>query len=335
MDAYKKGFVKLGGFKEGRLSISYLPSGMQKKIENGEIAVLGKNENGSIIFDADEYTPKFMPGTQWRIKSHDATEHGTKLLEKYIGHRFSYPKSLYAVRDSLSFYLANKKNALVVDFFAGSGTTLHAVNLLNAEDGGKRRCIIITNNEVSDEEAKKLSKQGFYPGDKEWEKLGIAHYVTWPRTVCSIKGIDVNGNKLKGNYIGTEIPLADGFKTNAVFLKLGFLNHNSVALGRQFKELLPVLWMKAGAFNACPVFETEKLPDMMILPENKFAVLLDEKMYMEFIMELDKYPEIKTVYFVTDSEAGYRDMISCMEDKNTYQLYRDYLDNFRINSVRR
>ena len=59
------------------------------------------------------------------------------------------------------------------------------------------------------------------------------------------------------------------------------------------------------------------------------------KMYMEFLDELDQYPEIETVYIVTDSDSGYREMISMLQDKNTYQLYRDYLDNFRINSVRR
>ena len=74
---------------------------------------------------------------------------------------------------------------------------------------------------------------------------------------------------------------------------------------------------------------------MLVLPKNKFAVLADERIYMEFIEELDKYPEIETVYVVTDSERAYRDMISFMDVKNTYQLYRDYLDNFRINSVRR
>ena len=42
----------------------------------------------------------------------------------------------------------NKPNALILDFFAGSGTTLHAVNLLNKEDGGHRRCIMVTNNEI-------------------------------------------------------------------------------------------------------------------------------------------------------------------------------------------
>ena len=40
---------------------------------------------------------------------------------------------------------------------------------------------------------------------------------------------------------------------------------------------------------------------------------------------------ITTVYIVTDSEPGYREMISGLHAEDTYQLYRDYLDNFRIN----
>ncbi|MBQ3703831.1 MAG: hypothetical protein II885_13910 [Oscillospiraceae bacterium] len=80
-----------------------------------------------------------------------------------------------------------------------------------------------------------------------WNKLGIARYVTWPRTVCSIEGHDINGQPLKGNYYGSDLPMADGFKANAAFFKLGFLDKNAVALGRQFKERLPTLWMKAGA----------------------------------------------------------------------------------------
>ena len=205
---------------------------------------------------------------------------------------------------------------------------------MNAEDGGNRRCIIVTNNEVSAEEAKQLLDKGFHPGDEEWNALGIARYVTWPRTVCSIKGQDINGTKLAGNYLVSETPMSDGFKSNAVFFKLGFLDKNAVALGKQFKELIPVLWMKAGAIGECPTIE-ESNPAMLVLPKNRFAVLADEKRYMEFIEELDKHPEIETVYIVTDSETGYRDMISMLQDKTTYQLYRDYLDNFRINSVRR
>lgn len=220
MEAYKNGFVKLSGFnKEGLLRISYLPSGMQKKIQSGQIPVCGYDENGAVIFDASNYKPIFMPGTQWRIKTHDATEHGTKLLEKFIGHRFSYPKSLYSVRDCLSFFLCQNKEAIVLDFFAGSGTTMHAVNLLNAEDNGNRKCIVVTNNEISAEEEKKFSLEGIKKGDEAWEKYGIAKYVTWPRTVCSITGKDINGKPLKGEYFGSGIPMSQGFKSNVKYFK--------------------------------------------------------------------------------------------------------------------
>lgn len=328
-----KGYVKLGRFSERGMAISYLKRGEIQKVESGIYEISGYREDGSIISDT-EYR-SIIPGTQWRISAHDASRNGTNLLTKVLGEkRFSYPKSLYATEDCIRFVTANKPNALIVDFFAGSGTTLHAVNLLNAEDGGQRRCIIVTNNEVSETEAKSLTKQGYKPGDEEWEKLGIAHYVTWPRTVCSIEGRDVNGKSLKGNYIGSEIPMSDGFKSNAAYFKLAFLDKTSVALGRQFRELLPVLWMKGGAVGKCPALENDNLPNMLILPQNKMAVLVDEIYYSEFDAELSQHPEIQTVFIVTDSETAYRSMIRTYDGKDCYQLYRDYLDNFRINTGR-
>lgn len=184
------------------------------------------------------------------------------------------------------------------------------------------------------DEAKVLDKQGHKPGDAAWEKVGIARYVTWPRTVCSIEGHDVHGKPLKGNYLSSDLPMSDGFKANAAFFKLSFLDKTSIALGMQFKELLPVLWMKGGAIGKCPVLESEKLPDMLVLPKNKMAVLIDEIFYPEFEQQLAQHPEIQTVFIVTDSEAAYREMIRAYEGKDCYQLYRDYLDNFRINTGR-
>ena len=331
---YQKGYVRLGAFTDKGMALTYLANGEQQKVESGVFEIIGRRDDGSIIEGEMELERRYIPGTQWDILSHNATYFGSQLLNKLLGEkRFDFPKSLYAVQDTLRFFVANKPNALVVDFFSGSGTTLHAVNLLNAEDGGNRRCIMVTNNEVSADEAKALSDSGYHPGDEEWENLGIARYVTWPRTVCSIEGHDVKGNPLKGNYLGSDKPMADGFKANAAFFKLGFLDKTSVALGRQFKEMLPTLWMKAGAIGVCPTV-SEDIPDMLILPENKFAVLIDEMSYMTFEKQIAEHPEIKTIYIVTDSEPGYREMIAAFEGKNTYQLYRDYLDNFRINTGR-
>lgn len=314
--------------------IQYLSSGTIKDIEEGRVTVKGYSDDGGIIADNLE-SRKAMPKTQWSFETHDARDYGTKILKTVIGEtRFDFPKSLYAVEDCLRLFVTNKSNALIVDFFAGSGTTLHAVNLMNATDGGNRRCIMVTNNEVSADETKALSDSGRHPGDEEWEKLGIARYVTWPRTVCSIKGENIKGEPLKGNYIGSDIPMSDGFKANAAFFKLGFLDKTSVALGRQFKEMLPTLWMKAGAYGTCPAIGENDDPDMLILPDNKMAILVEECSFPKFEAEVLKYPEIKTVFIVTDSESGYREMIKGFDGIETFQLYRDYLDNFRINTGR-
>ena len=127
--------------------------------------------------------------------------------------------------------------------------------------------------------------------------------------------------------------MADGFKANAVFFKLGFLDKTKVSLGMQFKELLSILWMKAGAVGKCPTIDAD-VPDMLILPENKMAILNDENRFGAFAEKLAQYSEIEIVYLVTDYESSFVSMTQALEGKTTYQLYRDYLDNFRINAGR-
>lgn len=335
-----QGRVKIGGNLNRGFTVYILKDGEYSKIKNGEFCEVGRGVNSEILVDdIDVNSVMAIPGDIWKISSHDSTQYGSRLLGNILnGKRFTFPKSLYAVKDCLYFFTANNPNALIVDFFAGSGTTLHAANLLNAEDGGHRRCIMVTNNEVSADEAKSLTERGFQPGDDEWEKLGIARYVTWPRTVCSIEGHDVNGAPLKGDYLandsdGNPIPMSQGFKANAAYFKLGFLDKNDVALGRQFKEILPLLWLKAGAVGKRPEYDGE-LPDMLILPKNRLAILINESGYMSFAEQLNEHPEIDSVFIVTDSERAYREMISGLKVTNTYQLYRSYLDNFRINARR-
>ena len=316
------------------LSRHYLSSGTIDDIEKGRVTVKGYSKDGGIIAENLE-SRMAMPKTQWSFETHDARDYGTKILKAVLGEsRFDFPKSLYAVIDAIKLFCANKPNALIIDFFAGSGTTLHAVNLLNAEDGGHRRCIMVTNNEVSAEEAKTLTAQGFKPGDEEWEKLGIARYVTWPRTVCSIEGHDVNGQPLKGNYLGSDRPMSEGFPANAAFFRLGFLDKASVRVGRQFREMLPTLWMKAGCYGPCSTVEGDAVPDMLILPQNHMAVLNNSGDYALFAERLQQETGIDTVYLVTDSDADYRAMSRGLTAPHKYQLYRDYLDNFRINSRR-
>lgn len=328
---------------------------------------LDRHKRPAVYFKGRMKNEGMKPFTVWDQPQYSASTFGANLLEDIIGvKKFNYPKSIYAVADCVRVATNNKKDAKVLDFFAGSGTTMHAVNLLNAQDDGKRQCILITNNEVSNEEESQLLKQGFNPGDSEWEKKGIAEYVTWPRIKYSILGKNIHGKALTGNYnpvhddylpVGTKkviingvekrkkiyikntvpdypnkkiINKSDGFKANVEYFKLGFLDKNTIALGMQFKKLLSTLWMKSGSIGKCP--SVDKISDYLIFPENKFAVLLNEKAYSSLKTKLLQMKNINTLYIVTDSDDGYREMISQLNIKNTYQLYKDYLDNFRINT---
>jgi adenine-specific DNA-methyltransferase len=219
-DKINSGFVKFGSWKKGERTrtISYLSEGMERALNNGELEILGKDEDGTLI-TGRSFKP-IVPLTIWNQPSHGAGDFGSSLLlEIFKSKRFTFPKSLYAVRDTLNFVVKGKKDAVIIDFFAGSGTTLHAVNLLNAEDSGNRICIMVTNNEISAEEEKEFLKQGISKGSEEWESRGIAKHVTWPRTVCTINGVNINGERLTGEYFGTDVPMATGFNTNVKYFK--------------------------------------------------------------------------------------------------------------------
>lgn len=89
-----------------------------------------------------------LPATWWEDAKYSATESGTRVLKDLFGGResFTYPKSVYLVKDCLRA-ASSRPSSWVLDFFAGSGTTAHAVIELNREDGGNRKFILV---EVSD-----------------------------------------------------------------------------------------------------------------------------------------------------------------------------------------
>ena len=129
-------------------------------------------------------------------------------------------------------------------------------------------------------------------------------------------------------------PMSEGFAANVEYFKLGFLDKNSVSLGQQFSEILPLLWLKAGAIGKRPELDSAELPNMLILPQNSFAVLLDEDCYGKFAEALLETKNIGTVYLGTNSEEAFREMSDGIGIEQTYQLYRDYIDNFVIGSRR-
>lgn len=144
--------------------------------------------------------------TIWDEKKYDANEYGSKLVSDLVpGGGFSFPKSLYTVYDSVYAGTANDKNAIVMDFFSGSGTTAHAVMKLNAEDGGNRTFIMVQLPEDLHEAASR-------PGLEARLKANIEATISYldeqgyEPTICSIgeERIRKAGEKLKGEYPDAE-----------------------------------------------------------------------------------------------------------------------------------
>jgi adenine-specific DNA-methyltransferase len=140
---------------------------------------------------------------------------------------------------------------------------------------------------------------------------------------------------LLGPVIFMEVeksPMRMGFDANLEYFKLDFLEKDWVALGRQFGEILPLLWLKAGAAGTRPELpKRSKNPAMLIPDQNPFAVLLNENHFAKFCNKLAKRKDVTHVFIVTDSEDAFREMAIQLDVPNVIQLYRDYLENFMIN----
>ncbi|WP_265423151.1 site-specific DNA-methyltransferase [Bacillus velezensis] len=333
-DLVDKGFVQVSkGYPLQPYIFKYVSTKYAKKFKEGRWEIRGEREDGSkIIVETGGKITRAT--TVWQNKVYDAGAYGTSLLKSIIGDgKFSFPKSLYAVVDTLKYFVAQKPDALILDFFAGSGTTLHAVNILNALDGGHRRCVCVTNNEVSAVEEKKFIDQGLRQGDKKWEEHGIAHYVTWPRTKCSIEGYDVEGNLLDGDYgkpakdidLGYELPKADGFNANAIFCELTYESAWPIRLDQAFDAIAPLLWTQAGCRG--PII---KRIGKSYLTTDFYGVLFDYNQASKFCDKVKKTPSIKTVFVVTDDQRRYSNMCKRLPGVNVHRLYETYLRTFEI-----
>lgn len=333
-DYVKKGYVRLGGFDATRKTwtILYLGRKAQTQIENGLIKIVDRDtKTGTVILEYTEGEQRQVK-TVWHRGTHDAGAYGSTLLRNILGEGglFAFPKSLYAVRDTLNILTKKKQNALILDFFAGSGTTLHATALLNSEDGGQRRCIMVSNNEVTDKIEKQLAVKGFFPGDPEFEEHGVADSITWPRCKYAINGKRDDGTTLDGEY-GTGRRLEEGFEENLAYFRLNFLDPSHVARGDAFQAILPILWMMAGCQGER---EDSKGSAAWFIPKKSpFAVLLKEKEFRTFKQKLAERKDIGWVFLVTDSEENFALMRRMLGRKQEcVQLYKSYLENFRLNT---
>ncbi|MHA6969376.1 site-specific DNA-methyltransferase (plasmid) [Glutamicibacter bergerei] len=321
-----QGRVRISGNLKRGFVVSILKDGEYAKIMNGEYTSSGRRPDGSLLFEKDETDlVRAIPGTQWRIPSHDATQYGSRLLrDSFLPSReFPFPKSLYAVEDTLRFFVENRPNAIILDFFSGSGTTAHAVMRLNKQDGGRRQCISVTNNEVSADEQAELRRQGLRPGDPEWEKLGICDYVTKPRIRAAITGKTPDGEPVKGDYkFVDEFPISDGFEENAAFFTLTYESKWLVGVDRSFAAIAPMLWLRAGAVGP----RIDSIEGGWAITDS-YGILRDLDDSAAFIEAIRAADSIRIAYIVTDDEGRYQQVADEIRNLETVRLYEDYLRN--------
>ncbi len=170
------------------------PSKIQEHIVNGNI-IVKKGKNGNFfLYRKKREEAGVKPKTFWIDPKYNSATYGTKLVDSIVGKTrvFNYPKSLYAVKDALQ--VITRKDSIVLDFFAGSGTTGHAVIELNKQDGGNRKFILCTNNESS-----------------------IAEDVTYPR-IKNVIHENQSNLKLNLKYYKTSFVPADPTDKNKTIL---------------------------------------------------------------------------------------------------------------------
>jgi adenine-specific DNA-methyltransferase len=323
------GWVRVGGNNERGYTLYYLSPAEIQKIHAGVYKVTGHRPDGSpVTSEATGLGHVGVPSTQWRVPSHDATQYGSRLLEKFLGERrFPFPKSLFAVEDALRFLVADKPDALVLDFFAGSGTTAHALMRLNHQDGGRRRCVLVTNNEVSEDEASMLGASGHRPGDPEWEALGICEHITKPRIRAAITGHTPDGEPIKGDYkFADEFPMSEGFEENAEFFDLTYEDPERVRYGLAFEAIAPLLWLRAGSEGT-----RVASGDGTFVVADTYAILFDLDSAAGYVRAVREKAEVRIAYLVTDDETQFQVVAGQLpQSVEAVRLYAAYLDNFRI-----
>lgn len=328
-----EGFVRVtrGTHENQPFTISYL-RGVEKNLASGTWQVIGERLDGSkiVVISGGQVS---RPTTVWRDKAHDAGAYGTSVLGALIpGCHFPFPKSLYAVEDTIRLFVAGKPDAVVLDFFGGSGTTAHAVARLNHQDGGRRQSITVTNNEVAEAEAKALRNLGLRPGDPEWEALGIFEHITRPRVTAATTGQTPEGSPVTGEYRFTdEFPMAEGFEENVEFFELTYLDASRVEVNLAFAGIAPLLWLRAGGrgpiIDECVNGNGRRKPYSWT---DRYGVLFNCDRWRGFVSKLPA--TATTVFIVTDSTTEFAHIAGELPGHlDVVRLYERYLTTFAIN----
>jgi len=195
------------------------PDGARREITAGEISVLEKAGRQEIVKKTRMPEGK-KPKTLWKDGAYSATTHGTKLLINILGSQlFSYPKSLYLVKDCLQYWADD--NAYILDFFAGSGTTGHAAIELNREDDGQRKYLLVEMGQHFDDVMLPRLKKIIY--SKDWEngkpisREGISHtfkYIRLESYEDALANIDLSRSKMQQELLDKSGSFRESYMLN-------------------------------------------------------------------------------------------------------------------------
>ena len=209
------------------------------------------------------------------------------------------------------------KNIIVLDFMAGSGTTGHAVLELNREDGGNRKFILCTNNELNGFE-KELKTKGM--SNKEIQEYGICRKITYPRIEKVIKGYKKNGDGEKVEGLGSNLQY---FKTGLVKKTS---NKDQVRLDLT-KKCVEMLCVKENIFNAkieeqdYKIFSSNKKDKFLCIYFNLF-----DKSFEDFLKKIKKLNGEKTVYvFSLDNEIN-KNLFSGIDNLKIEAIPQEIMD---------
>lgn len=242
----------------------------------------------------------------WTGPRYNAGERGTNLVFDLTGVQFPYPKSLYTVLDCLMAAIGDRKDALVLDFFAGSGTTAHALALMNALDNGARRSILVTNNELGPEDAEAARAAGAKPGDDTWESRGICRMVTYPRLKAALSGIRADGSASEIGYETGETEIVDA--PVAISL-LPFTTPELMRDAEARSRLGPLLGVTQTAMRHASTWLMTPAPAQMegeTDPKGR-AILFDPERFDDFVVAMEEdgghIPQVFAVPSATGAPA--------------------------------
>ena len=121
------------------------PPSFLKHVNDNEIKVQRSKSGQWKVKIIDKIKKGTRPKSVWTDSKYDASSHGTKLLKNlFEGQKvFSYPKSIHAVKDIIEILTEREGDDIILDFFAGSGTTAHAVLELNEKNSGSHQFILV------------------------------------------------------------------------------------------------------------------------------------------------------------------------------------------------